>query len=373
MPANTLFSWSAGELDLIRFPVPRDYSLQAFSTADTYILDHIAEKHPGASNPWVINDAFGALTLALSAQNPIWVGYSWSAKHAMEENARRNSLPLPDAKWLNQTDLLNSPGIILMQVPKELDLLEYQLSLISRLAPPGIPVVAGGMTRYIHTSNIKLFEAYLGDVTSSLAWKKSRLITGTTVGERGTPYPLSTSYLDPRSGATIVSLPGVFSSDHPDPGSSLLAHSVPQMSERTRVLDVGCGNGYLLSVVGLKNTGLKLFGCDDSQMAVLSTIQTLENNGLSGDVRHGHATADIDDASIDVVVCNPPFHQGHSRHDQIAWEMFVGAKKVLVSGGELFAVGNRNQGYHIQLGRLFRSVNVHASDKTYTVFRCKKD
>ncbi len=372
MPAITLFNWSAGELDLVRFPVPRDFSLQAFSTADAYILDHVAEKHPDAMSPWVINDAFGALTLGLASRGAAWIGYNWSGKHAMEENARRNSLEVPSSFWLDGANWPDQPGLIVMHVPKELDLLEYQLSLISRYAPPGVAVVAGGMTRYIHTSNIRLFEAYLGDVASSLAWKKARLITGVTVGERGVPYPTSTSYLDPKSGATVVSLPGVFSSDHPDPGSSLLAHSVPSLQSGSSVLDLGCGNGYLLAVSGLKNEGLQLNGCDDSQMAVMSTVQTLEKNGLHGDIRHGHTTVDFSESSMDIVLCNPPFHQGHSRHDQIAWEMFVGAKKVLKGDGVFYVVGNRNQGYHIQLGRLFRSVDVHASDNTYTVFRCKK-
>ncbi len=372
MPAITLFNWSAGELDLVRFPVPRDYSLQAFSTADAYILDYVREKYPDAMSPWVVNDAFGALTLGLASRAPAWIGHNWSAKHAMEENARRNNMEAPKSFWLGNGGWPDQPGIIVLQVPKELDLLEYQLSVISRTAPPGVPIVAGGMTRYIHTSTIRMFEAYMGDVASSLAWKKARLITGVTLGERGVPNPPPASYVDPKTGATIVSLPGVFSADHPDPGSSLLAHSVPALEKGSTVLDLGCGNGYLLAVSGMKNEGLQLNGCDDSQMAVLSTVRTLEKNGLNGDIRHGHATADFVEASMDVILCNPPFHQGHARHDQIAWDMFVGAKKVLKSDGVFYVVGNRNQGYHIQLGRLFRYVDVLASDKTYTVFRCKK-
>jgi 23S rRNA (guanine1835-N2)-methyltransferase len=372
MPAITLFNWSTGELDLVRFPVPRDYSLQAFSTADAYLLDHIAEKHAGASSAWVINDGFGAITLGLASRQPTWIGYNWSAKHAMEDNALRNSIPIPQSIWLDDSNWPSNPGIVAMSIPKELDLLEHQLYLIAKNAPKGVPVVACGMTRNIHTSTVRLFESYLGNVASSLAWKKARLITGTTDGERVESKPTQATYLDPRSGSTVLSLPGVFSADHPDPGSSLLAHSVPSIAPGSTVLDLGCGNGYLLAVAGLKNEGLKLIGCDDSRMAVHSTIQTLEINGLSGDIRHGHTTADIEEKSIDVVLCNPPFHQGHSRHDQIAWEMFTGAKKVLKPGGMFYVVGNRNLGYHIQLGRLFKSVDVHASDKTYTVFRCKK-
>jgi len=373
MPANTLFNWSAGELDLLRFPVPKDYSLQAFSAAEAYLLDHVAEKLPDARSPWVVNDAFGALTLGLASRNPVWIGNNWSARHAMEENARRNNLPEIHSIWQDGDEWPSDPGFVALLIPKELDLLDHLLSLIAKYAPVGTPVVACGMTRNIHMSTIRLFESYLGDVASSLAWKKARLITGATVGEKTTELPVQTTYMDPRSGATVVSLPGVFSADHPDPGSSLLAHSVPALNSGTAVLDLGCGNGYLLAVAGLKNDGLILYGCDDSRMAVNSTLQTLGNNGLNGDIRHGHATADFAEQSMDVVLCNPPFHQGHARHDQIAWDMFTGAKKVLRPDGVMYVVGNRNLGYHIQLGRLFRSVHVHASDKTYTVFRCKKD
>lgn len=373
MPANTLFSWSGGELDLVRFPLPRDYSLQAFSTADAYMLDYLAEHHPDIDAPVVVGDAFGALSLALNTRNPVWLGSSWTAWRAMVINAERNALQPAASVWLDNPDLPRHAGAVLIGVPKELDLLEYQLSLISGILPAGVPVVGGGMTRNIHTSTIQLFDKYLDGVASSLAWKKARLITGVTSGAKHAEPPPVTSYTDPKSGATVVSMPGVFSGDHPDPGSALLANSLPPIDIDTNVLDLGCGNGYLLAHVAKRNASLNLFGCDDSCMAVESTRKTLEANGLKGDIRHGHATADFDQASMDVVLCNPPFHQGHARHDQIAWDMFTGAKKVLKPGGTIFVVGNRNLGYHIQLGRIFRKVDVQASDTTYTVFRCQKD
>lgn len=372
MPANTQFGWSGGELDLVRYPLPRDFSLQAFSTADAYLLDHVSEHHPDAENPWVINDAFGALSLALHGKNPHWIGSSWSARRAMELNADRNNIrPVPSI-WVDDANWPAQPGFILLVVPKEHDLLEYLLNQIATFAPKGVPVIGGGMTRNIHTSTIQLFEKYLGDVVSSLAWKKARLITGFTTGVEPTDVPSNTSYTDDKSGALVVSMPGVFSVGHPDPGSALLANSLPPIDIETDVLDLGCGNGYLLAHVAKRNNALNLFGCDDSRMAVLSCQLTLEANGFTGDIRHGHAAADFEPASKDVVLCNPPFHQGHARHDQIAWDMFTGAKRVLKPGGTLFVVGNRNLGYHIQLGRIFRKVDVQASDATYTVFRCQK-
>lgn len=372
MPANTLFNWSGGELDLVRFPLPRDFSLQAFSTADAYMLDHAAEHQADSTVPWVVNDAFGALSLALHGKNPHWVGGSWSARRAMELNAERNNLTPVPSIWLDDADWPANPGFIMIAVPKELDLLEYQLALISKHAPTGVPVIGGGMTRNIHTSTIQIFEKYLGDVASSLAWKKARLITGVTDGDKSALSPAAATYSDDKSGAAIVSMPGVFSGDHPDPGSSLLANALPPIDIETNVLDLGCGNGYLLAHAAKRNPSLKLFGCDDSRMAVNSTQMTLEANGFEGDIRHGHATADFEPASMDVVLCNPPFHQGHARHDQIAWDMFTGAKRVLKPGGTMFVVGNRNLGYHIQLSRIFRKVDIQASDTTYTVFRCQK-
>lgn len=373
MPANTTFEHPWGTLELQRFPVPRDYSLVAFNAADAYLLEHLQASELPEGPIWVLNDAFGALSLALHGRDVVWMGDRWTAWRALELNAQANGIPSPPHHWLTEVPAdLPHPAAVIMQVPKEADLLAFQLSLLSQVLRVGTPVWAGGMTRNIHTKTVEAFSALVGPTNTSLAQKKARLILSVSDGKPRLATEYRSNFTEPLTSATVISLPGVFSADHPDPGSALLAATVPAYPAGTRIVDVGCGNGYFLAVMGRRNEGLKLAGVDDSALAIASARATLEANGLEAELRLGHALADFEPGSVDVAVCNPPFHQGHARHDALAWDMFHGARQTLTPEGELWVVGNRSLGYHIQLGRLFKKVDVAAADPKYTVFRCRK-
>ncbi len=51
---------------------------------------------------------------------------------------------------------------------------------------------------------------------------------------------------------------------------------------------------------------------DQSAAAVASATATAAANGLAGRIRvvRDDAAASLPDGSVDLVVCNPPFHQG---------------------------------------------------------------
>jgi 16S rRNA (guanine1207-N2)-methyltransferase len=372
MPVQTLFEYQYGRLDLRRYPEPRDYSLQAFNAADAYLLDHFGSLGINEGPIWILNDTFGALSLATARLGSVWIGQSWTAREAMKRNAAFNELPEPASYWIDEPDWAKAPKAVLMQIPKDLDLLKWQLNLLMERLPEGIPVMAGGMTRNIHMNTIRLFESLMPDTHTTIAVKKARLILATSTKKGVKKESNSTSYVDPQTGLKILSYPGVFSADHPDPGSVLLTQKLPIFPPGTRVLDLGCGNGFIMASIAHHSPGVIGTGCDDTILALKSTRATLDVNGFEGDLRHGHATADLEAESMDVVVCNPPFHQDHARLDQIAFDMFAGSKKVLRSGGQLWVVGNRNLGYHIPLSRLFGKVEAVGSDPRYTVFRCTK-
>lgn len=374
MPANTLFVHPWGELHLDRFPISRDYSLQAFDAADAYVLNEIDE-HLRLDQPktiWIINDDFGALSLSLHAHHVVWLGDLWSARHALVRNAEANGLDVPETHWIHDLPThLPKPSLVLIKLPKSLDLLEYQLRRIMPYLDPQTLILGLGMSRHVHSSTISCFEKACSEVKTTLAWKKARLIYARS-GSYSDSAPPVTSYREPITGATILSLPGVFSADHPDPGSSLLLKSLPPFAAGTRVLDMGCGNGYLMVSVGLLNPGVELFGRDDSALALASCALSLQASNLEASLMQQHAFLEENVHDLDVIVCNPPFHQAHSRHDQIAFDMFKGAQSVLKPGGELWVVGNRHLGYHIPLSRLFKQVIPVRSDAHYTVFRCIK-
>jgi 23S rRNA (guanine1835-N2)-methyltransferase len=75
----------------------------------------------------------------------------------------------------------------------------------------------------------------------------------------------------------------------------------------------------------------------------------------------------------DIVLCNPPFHQGHVVGDGVAWQMFANARESLRMGGQLWIVGNRHLEYHTKLARLFSGVRQLADHPKYVVLAATRD
>ena len=78
-------------------------------------------------------------------------------------------------------------------------------------------------------------------------------------------------------------------------------------------------------------------------------------------------------ADIDLILCNPPFHQSNTVGDQIAWQMFKQSNKALKQGGKLWIVGNRHLSYHVKLKRLFGNCRTIASNKKFVILEAIHD
>ena len=89
-------------------------------------------------------------------------------------------------------------------------------------------------------------------------------------------------------------------------------------------------------------------------------------------IRPGDGLADQEAQSLDVVLCNPPFHQQQVVGDFLAWRMFQQAREALVVGGALYIVGNRHLGYHTKLARMFRGVEQVATTPKFVVLKARK-
>ncbi|ETJ30814.1 hypothetical protein Q604_UNBC14677G0001, partial [human gut metagenome] len=76
-------------------------------------------------------------------------------------------------------DYPQQPGVVLIKVPKTLALLEQQLRALRKVVTSDTRIIAGAKARDIHTSTLELFEKVLGPTTTTLAWKKARLINCT--------------------------------------------------------------------------------------------------------------------------------------------------------------------------------------------------
>jgi 16S rRNA (guanine1207-N2)-methyltransferase len=86
-------------------------------------------------------------------------------------------------------------------------------------------------------------------------------------------------------------------------------------------------------------------------------------------VTRDDAAAAFADASVDLVVCNPPFHLGGAVVTAAAERLFAAAGRVLRPGGELWCVWNSSLPHRPALRRLVGPTATVHGDRRFVVTR----
>ncbi|PAU89729.1 50S rRNA methyltransferase [Pseudomonas sp. WN033] len=364
-----------GALTLGRYPPTRNPTLQAFDAADQYLLQRLHEDGLGEQPILVINDAFGALAVALAKAGHrvhSW-GDSWLAQRAMQDNLHANGLDADCVQFIDSQSLLPERyQQVFLRIPKSLSLLESQLRhLHSRLQPQAL-VLAGAMIKHLPPSAGDLLARYIGPYQASLAWKKARLLCVRAQTDLHPPVnELNSHYPLPDTALQLHNLPGVFSRNQLDIGTRVLLPCIPRDLGNARVVDLGCGNGALGLFAAWHNPEIQPTFIDESYAAVASARRNFQQGfaGRSAQFLVSDGLTEVDPASAELILCNPPFHQQQVIGDEIALRLFKQSRQVLAPGGSLLVVGNRHLGYHVKLKRFFQRVEQLGSNAKFVVWR----
>lgn len=371
------FDNAFAQLDLVRQPEMANEPLYAFDAADDYLLADLAQRNlPASARVLVLNDGFGALAISLLGRfELVTSGDSHLGALALRKNLTGNGLP-HDALALSPA---SEPfqGVfdhVLIRVPKTLALLEEQLIRLQAHLKAGASVVAGAMIKHLPRAAGDLLAKYIGPVQASLGVKKARLLTATFEPRPQARSPYPTRYRLDHPPIELINHANVFCREGLDIGTRAFLPHLPIGLGRARVADLGCGNGVLGILSALDNPDADYTLVDESYMAVQSARENWKAalGERPVDIRPGDGLAGQPPASLDVVLCNPPFHQQQVVGDFLAWRMFQQAREALVPGGSLYIVGNRHLGYHSKLGRLFRGVDQVAATPKFVVLRARK-
>jgi len=349
--------------------------LQAYNAADQYLIETVTDTIDTPLNRvLIINDNFGALACFCEAQHITWVSDSFVATKATQINLELNDLS-PNIEYKNMLQPITGEfDLVLIRIPKNLSMLEYQLAILSNVVSSKTKVIAAGMCKDIHNSSIRLFERYLGPSPSSLAKKKARLIqpTGEFIGEQA--LPKACSWTLEGYDFQISNHASVFSREQLDIGARFFLEHIPSGNFK-HIIDLGCGNGVIGLASAIKNPQAQVSCVDESQMAVQSAKDNFTRNlGISEPYQfiQDNCLSSFDASSADLVLCNPPFHQQNTISDHIAWQMFNDAKKVLQSGGILRIIGNRHLAYQAKLKRIFGNCTQVAANRKFVILESVK-
>ena len=178
------------------------------------------------------------------------------------------------------------------------------------------------------------------------------------------------SYRHPQLDGLIVhSLPGVFSAYELDVGTALLLSTL-QNRVNGKILDLGCGAGVIGAMIKKRNPDAQITMTDIHAMALASARKTLAENQLKGDVLASDVFSNVE-GKFDLIISNPPFHDGINTAYRTVQELIGQAKKHLNQGGELRIVANAFLPYADLLQHHFDVFDVLAQTSKFKVYSAK--
>ncbi|MCI7551869.1 MAG: methyltransferase [Actinomycetaceae bacterium] len=285
-----------------------------------------------------------------------------------------------------------------------------------------IPIfVAGGNTRFMNRNQNDVLAESFGEVHASLGKGKFRCLIGSNPRE-GIAYAVPQQHVDLASlftryqpeimrmlrhdsdhdmrqrardvargfvhaasgkALTLYGVGGVFSGAKPDHGGELLATIAGahlrylqgrDEGDAFTVIDLGSGNGLVSAVFAHLFPRASIIAVDTDADAVVSSELTLAefahtaNTGVLWDESARSLALD----SADVVLLNPPFHEGLGVDATLVQDLLDAALAVLKAGGELYMVHNSHLRYRREIDKRFARSEELARNAKFTVLRAVK-
>lgn len=165
---------------------------------------------------------------------------------------------------------------------------------------------------------------------------------------------------------TVWSKPGIFGWKKIDEGSRFLFEHVDRVwpDSPQRVLDLGCGYGYLSMLALQRWPAAQLLAVDNNIAAVTACARNLQLFGARARSVCSDAGMDVEE-QFDAILCNPPFHQGFAHASELTEKFLRQLRRLLAPNGRALLVVNQFIGIEAAAEPLFRCIETIARNKSF--------
>ena len=275
----------------------------------------------------------------------------------------------------------HSVDCLFYRISKEKAIVHHIINSAARYLKEGGKLFISGFKNEGIKTYVKKASEYLGECLDSERAGKSSLLAVIEYQASKPVLSLDDKHyselrlINPGDKVTFMSKPGVFGWNKIDQGSSFLVHNLPRFLQHKtplpcRIADLGCGYGYL-SIMAAQLLNAEFIAVDNNVAAVNACQENFKQQGIRGSVVLSDCAGNISQL-VDVVLCNPPFHQGFSIESDLALKFLLACKRLLVPGGLALFVVNSFIDLERKAATLFSDVSVLEKNKQFKLVLLKK-
>ena len=166
---------------------------------------------------------------------------------------------------------------------------------------------------------------------------------------------------------TLFSKPGIFGWQKIDKGSAFLVEHLPHflkhLPQDATLLDLGCGYGYIAACTSQYNFK-RIVATDNNAAALAACQQNFKELNIAGEIIADDAGSNIKER-FNIVLCNPPFHQGFTTDGRLTDKFLTTTKRVLRRSGKGLFVVNSFVPLPKKAENFFDSVEIVAENQSF--------
>lgn len=242
----------------------------------------------------------------------------------------------------------HSIDAVYLRVPKSKALLNHMVRESLRVLKPNGRLICVGFNDEGIKNTFKKIEKATGElIEQELLGKGLRIAefsvtaaNAAAIEDRGYQNTLNVAN---DLGLTIVGKAGVYGAEKIDAGSAWLCDVMLENLSTlpNAVLDLGCGNGLIALRLAQHFPATHYVATDNNVTAVEMCRLNFAKNGVQGEVILADCGQTLADRSFEMIVCNPPFHQGFDTSEALTLKFLATIERLLTRKGQAWLVMNR--------------------------------